>query len=132
MRAAEVEESREAMAASRHGGLVVWLLQRVTGLFLVYALVVHLWAVHVVSNGRLTWETIAARLSGDMAWTVYYGLFIPAVVAHAALGVWSVALDYHPSPGLRRAIAVGLWTAAVALTAYGYLGIRPLLQAAGG
>ncbi len=111
----------------RRGGLAVWLAQRVTGLFLVYALVVHLWAVHVVANGRLTWEVITARLADDTAWTIYYLLFIPAVVAHAALGLWNVVLDYDPGPRFRWGVGLVLWAGALALLAYGYLGIRPLL-----
>lgn len=109
------------------GGLAVWLAQRVTGLFLVYALIVHLWAVHGVASGRLTWAVITARLAGDTAWTIYYVLFIPAVVAHAALGVWSVVLDYNPGTALRRSAGWLLWAGSLALLAYGYLGIRPLL-----
>ncbi len=112
---------------SARGGTALWLLQRVTGLFLVYALVVHLWAVHVVTSGHLTWETITARLADSTAWTVYYLLFIPAVVAHAAVGVWNVVLDYNPRPSLRRAIGVLLWVGGAALLVYGFLGIRPLL-----
>jgi succinate dehydrogenase subunit C len=109
------------------GGLWVWLVQRVSGLFLLYALAVHLWAVHVVSSGRLSWETITARLQDGSAWTVYYALFIPAVVLHAAIGLWSVFLDYNPGTALRRGGLVALWALSLALLAYGYVGIRALL-----
>jgi succinate dehydrogenase hydrophobic anchor subunit len=115
------------VSSGARGGLWGWLGQRVSGLFLVYALAVHLWAVHVVSSGRLSWETITARLQDGPAWTVYYALFVPAVVYHAANGLWGVFLDYHPSPGLRRGGLIALWVAGLALLAYGYVGLRPLL-----
>jgi succinate dehydrogenase hydrophobic anchor subunit len=111
----------------RRGGLWPWLLQRVSGLFLVYALAVHLWAVHVVSAGRLSWDTITARLQDGNAWTVYYLLFIPAVVYHAANGLWGVFLDYNPPTALRRGGLLVLWAGSLALLAYGYVGIRALL-----
>ena len=111
----------------RRGGLWPWLLQRASGLFLAYALIAHLWAVHVVSSGRLNWETITARLQDGNAWTIYYALFIPAVVYHAANGLWGVFLDYAPGPALRRGGLAVLWAGSLALLAYGYVGIRALL-----
>ncbi|HKI98974.1 MAG TPA: hypothetical protein VKB51_10915 [bacterium] len=111
----------------RRGGLWAWLLQRVSGLFLVYALAVHLWAVHVVSSGRLSWDAITARLQAGHAWTIYYALFVPAVLYHAANGLWGVFLDYAPSPALRRVGLIVLWAGSFALLAYGYVGLRALL-----
>ena len=116
----------EAQPAGRLDSLL-WLLQRVSGLFLAYALVVHLWAVHVVESGQLSWDIVTSRLQDGSMWTVYYMLFIPAVVFHAANGVWGVALDFGPSRGVRRALGAAFWLGGVALVVYGYVGIRPLL-----
>ncbi len=104
-----------------------WLLQRVSGLFLVYALGVHLWTVHVVDSGRLNWEVITTRLQDGSSWTVYYLLFIPAVVYHAFNGMWGIVLDYDPPASLRRPLQVVFWISGFTLLLYGYLGIRPLL-----
>lgn len=114
-------------SAVRQRGLAGWLLQRVSGLFLAYALAVHLWTVHVVNIDQLTWQTITARLQDGSAWTIYYLLFVPAVVFHAANGLWAVVLDYAPGPGLRRGLGWALWLGALALLVYGYFGLRPLL-----
>ena len=104
-----------------------WLLQRVSGLFLVYALGVHLWTVHVVDSGRLNWEVITTRLQDGSSWTIYYLLFIPAVVYHAFNGMWGIVLDYDPPAYLRRPLLVLFWVMGVALLLYGYAGILPLL-----
>ncbi len=104
-----------------------WLLQRVSGLFLVYALGVHLWTVHVVDSGCLNWEVITTRLQDGSSWTIYYLLFIPAVVYHAFNGMWGIVLDYDPPAYLRRPLLVLFWVMGVALLLYGYAGIRPLL-----
>jgi len=114
-------------ALPAEGGLWGWLLQRVSGIFLAYAVAVHLWTVHVVNAGHLTWEVIAGRLQDGPLWTVYYLLFIPALVFHAANGLWRITLDYGPSRRFRQPLLAALWGAGLALTAYGYFGIRPLL-----
>ncbi|MCZ6626886.1 MAG: hypothetical protein O7E56_01530 [SAR324 cluster bacterium] len=108
-----------------------WLLQRVSGIFLFYALGVHLWTVHYVNSGQLTWEVITARLQDGALWTVYYLLFIPAVVYHASNGLWGIVLDYNPRPVPRRALLALFWGAGLALLIYGYFGMRPLLGQAG-
>ena len=111
--------------------MAAWLLQRVTGIFLVYALGVHLWTVHVVDSGQLTWQVITARLQDDALWSIYYLLFIPAVIYHAANGLWGVVSDYNPSPARRRMLLLVFWLGGVALLIYGYFGIRPLLGQGG-
>ena len=108
-------------------GMLSWLLQRLSGLFLVYALAVHLWTVHVVDSGRLNWEVITTRLQDGSSWTIYYLLFIPAVVYHAFNGMWGIVLDYDPPAAWRRPLLGLFWIMGVVLLTYGYVGIRPLL-----
>lgn len=109
-----------------------WLLQRVSGLFLTYALAVHLWTVHVVEADRLTWATITARLGDSTNWTLYYALFVPAVIYHALNGVWGIVLDYAPGPAARRTVGAGLWAVGLGLLVWGYFGLQPLIAGAGG
>ena len=125
-----LEGSGGARAGRTHS-MLGWLMQRVTGILLVYALGVHLWTVHVVDSGRLNWEVITARLADDTLWSIYYLLFIPAVVYHAANGLWGITMDYNPSPSLRRGLLAVFWAGGLALLVYGYFGIRPLLGQGG-
>ena len=124
---------RPAGGAGAHGaagarrGAAGWLLQRVSAIFLVYALGVHLWTVHVVNSGRLTWGVLAARLQDNGLWTAYYFLFIPAVVFHALNGLWGILLDFGPPPRARAVLGAVFWAAGLGLLLYGYFGIRPLL-----
>ena len=108
-------------------GTASWLLQRVSGLFLAYGLAVHLWAVHVVDSGRLTWDVVTMRLQDGSSWSVYYALFVPAVVLHALNGVWGIVLDFDPPRRLRPTLRAVFWLGGLALMVYGYMGIRPLL-----
>ncbi len=108
-------------------GMLSWLLQRVSGIFLVYAVIVHLWTVHYVHGDQLAWEAIRLRLQDGGSWTLYYFLFIPAVLYHAFNGIWGIVLDYGPSPVIRRFCATGLWIGGLGLIAYGYLGLKSLI-----
>ena len=103
-----------------------WLMQRVSGIFLAYAMVVHLWTVNVVNQGNLNWQTISARLQEDNFWFIYYMLFIPAVIYHAFNGLWSIFMDYNPSPSLKRLTGWLFWIGGIGLTIYGYFGLKPL------
>jgi len=87
-------------------GLFAWLMQRVSGVFLAYALVIHLWTVNVVNQGELNWQTISSRLQEGNFWFIYYMLFIPAVIYHAFNGLWSIVLDYNPSPAKQRLLGI--------------------------
>ena len=107
-------------------GMFGWLMQRVSGIFLAYAMVVHLWTVNVVNQGNLNWQTISARLQEDNFWFIYYMLFIPSVIYHAFNGLWSIFMDYNPSPSLKRLTGWLFWIGGIGLTIYGYFGLKPL------
>ena len=103
-----------------------WLMQRVSGIFLAYAMVVHLWTVNVVNQGDLNWQTITVRLQEGNFWFIYYILFIPAVIYHAFNGLWSIFMDYNPSQSLKRLTGWLFWIGGIVLTIYGYYGLKPL------
>ena len=108
--------------------MLPWLLQRISGIFLAFAVIVHIWIVHYVHADRLTWETITVRLQDGTLWTIYYVLFIPAVVYHAFNGIWGIVLDYSPSPVIRRTWVMGLWIGGILLFTYGYFGLKALIN----
>ena len=112
---------------TKQQGMAGWLLQRVSGIFLAYALAVHLWTVHNVNMDRLTWDVITSRLQDGVYWTVYYLLFVPAVVYHAMNGLWGIVLDYDPSPRWRGFWAALLWVCGAGLMISGYFGLKPLM-----
>lgn len=107
-------------------GLFGWLLQRISGIFLAYALIVHLWTVNVVNRGELNWQTISTRLQDGNSWFIYYMLFIPAVVYHAFNGLWSIVLDHGLSESRQKWVECLFWLAGIGLTIYGYFGLQPL------
>ena len=111
----------------RQQGMLPWLFQRVSGIFLAFTIAVHLWIAHIVHADQLTWETITVRMQDGVVWTIYYLLFIPVVVYHAFNGIWGIVLDYGPSPVIRRFCATCLWIGGLGLVAYGFLGLKSLI-----
>lgn len=116
----------QAQTTIEKRGLFSWLMQRASGVFLAYALVVHLWTVNVVNQGALNWQTISSRLQDENFWFIYYMLFVPAVVCHACNGLWGIFLDYSPSATNKRLTGWLFFIGGVGLTIYGYFGLQPL------
>jgi len=109
--------NRTRSLGSAHRGLMEWLVQRVTSIYL-GGFVVYL-IVHLLLNPVKTyaaWSDYFARGGVRLAW----GLFFMSLLLHAWVGVRSIYLDYVKPTGLRFAvtiatalglIALGLWAA---------------------
>ncbi|RJP72578.1 MAG: succinate dehydrogenase, hydrophobic membrane anchor protein [Candidatus Abyssobacteria bacterium SURF_17] len=85
--------------AQQHG-LWPWLLQRVTGLYLVFGMAVHI-IVLPLSKEAITFESVAARLQSPW-WVLFDFSLLSVCVYHGFNGLWSVFLDFNPSERLRQ------------------------------
>ena len=86
---------------SRHGGLLEWLLQRATAVFMlafVPAMLVYFWLNPV--TGFADWQARMSQLWMQLAWL----LFVLALLVHGWAGVKSVLMDYVHPLGLRMAL----------------------------
>ena len=111
-------------------GTYGWFLQRITGLFLAFFLIVHLNVMHFAGGSlRLDFETVTQRLQSSSLWAIYYFLFVPAVVFHGLNGIWGVFLDYQPSIKTKKVFLILLWLVGVGLTLFGAWGLIPLFYA---
>ena len=85
---------REEIIQEHAGGMWPWLLQRVTAVILLLGLAVHLFALHIVNLGSLSYDNVAAttRLGG-----LHRGrlrICSAAGLFHALNGLRMVLLDY--------------------------------------
>lgn len=101
-------------------GFWSWVLQRISGLFLIFFLGLHVLAIHFSKDWKVTAATVAARLGENPLWALFYYLFIPLAVYHGLNGVWGIILDYAPSQPVRRGWGACLWVVGVGLTGFGY------------
>jgi succinate dehydrogenase membrane anchor subunit len=108
------------------GGMWPWLFQRITAVVLIVGLAVHLFALHVVNLGSLSYDNVAGRLSSGFFVVVDFAL-LGAGLFHALNGLRTVLLDYGFRGGRRTALTVGLWVVGVAAFAYGTWALWPWL-----
>jgi succinate dehydrogenase hydrophobic membrane anchor protein len=104
-------------------GLWPWLLQRISGAYLVFGMAVHV-IVLPLGKEAITFESVSARLQHG-CWLVFDLLLLAACVYHGFNGLWSVLLDFNPSLNIRRLIAWGLVVFGLIWTAYGVFVLVP-------
>lgn len=84
-------------------GMWSWLLQRVTGVLLVFYLFLHLYVLHFAGEGATTFDAIAARLR-----TPFFKFFdltlLALVIFHGLNGVRAVLIDFGLSAGAQRIV----------------------------
>ena len=127
MRKLELQDIQEKRTTR---GVYGWLLQRITGLFLAFFLIVHLNVMHF-SQGSLEidFAAVTQRLQSSPFWGIFYLLFVPAVVFHGLNGIWGIYLDYQPGPRAKKSVLAILWLIGIGLTLYGAWGLVPLFYA---
>lgn len=105
---------------------LTWLLQRITGLFLVVFLFTHINVNHLALGDRIIdFSLVNTRLAGSLGWKIFYILFVPCCVFHAMNGLWGILADYRPSETFRKLAMAALWLIGLALT---YIGADTLIN----
>jgi succinate dehydrogenase hydrophobic membrane anchor protein len=107
-------------------GLWSWLMQRVTGAILVVGMAVHIFILPL-SGKTITFETVSARLR-HAGWLIFDLVLLAACLYHGFNGLWSVLLDFKPSPGFRRLSAQVLTGLGVLLLIYGAFALVPFTR----
>ena len=104
----------------RSGGAFWWLFQRISGGFLLLALLVHFWVLHFfpVEGGTITYETVMSRL-GHPLWKAFDMLFLIFAIYHGMNGAMMLVHDYIKRPGIRTTVVALLWTGALYLLILG-------------
>lgn len=94
----------EQMAAQRDRSGSMWLVQAISGIFLVGLLGVHMIAHHfVVEGGLRDYQQVLDYVSNPVV-LVLEILFVIFAVVHALLGVKAIITDLRPSAGTLRAV----------------------------
>ncbi|MBI5119175.1 succinate dehydrogenase, hydrophobic membrane anchor protein [Candidatus Poribacteria bacterium] len=83
-------------------GLWSWLLQRVTGAYLIFGMAVHI-IVLPLGKGTITFDSVASRLR-QPGWALFDFLLLTVCVYHGFNGLWSVFTDFNPPAKLRQGI----------------------------
>ena len=87
-------------------GLWPWLLQRITGAYLVFGMAVHV-IVLPLGKDAITFESVSERLQNP-CWVIFDCVLLSVCVYHGFNGLWSVFLDFNPPQKLRRGVGWGI------------------------
>jgi succinate dehydrogenase membrane anchor subunit len=112
----------------QRGGMWLWLAQRISAVILLFGLLTHLIATHILSIGELSYENIAERLQSGFFVTVDV-LLLAAAVFHALNGSRMVLLDYLFSDiAKRRILDLVLLTFGLLAFAFGLWALWPWIS----
>ncbi len=96
-----------------------WLLQRITGIFLAFFLILHFQVLHFTKAWKLDFSVVTQRMNST-GWVIFYCIFVPAGLFHAFNGAWQVIHDYRPKAGTQAAVKTILWILGIAISVWGY------------
>ncbi|MDI6732766.1 MAG: succinate dehydrogenase, hydrophobic membrane anchor protein [Planctomycetota bacterium] len=83
-----------------------WFLQRLTGLVLAVALIIHIVVLHFSGDSPVSCQAVRERLSNPL-WFVFYIIFLSATLFHALNGLYEIVQDYKPSRKVNLVLTVG-------------------------
>ena len=95
----------------------LFVLQRMSAMFLAPLVIVHLVLILYAVRGGLTADEILARTQGSIGWTLFYGVFVLAASVHAPIGVRNVLREWTSWRG--HSLDVAMLVLATALMASG-------------
>ena len=79
---------------SRRTETLLWVAQRASAAVLAVCVLVHLATIIYAVQGGLTGAEILARTQGNVAWLVFYTVFVLAVAVHAPIGLKAVLAEW--------------------------------------
>jgi len=93
----------------------LWIAQRASAVVLAVCVVVHLAPVVYAVPGGLSAAEILGRTRGNVAWLVFYSVFVLAVAVHAPIGLRSVLGEWLGWRGRTREVFLVLLAGLIAL-----------------
>jgi fumarate reductase subunit C len=96
----------------------LFVAQRLTAFVLALAVTVHLGTILYAIRGGLTAGEILARTHGNVAFMLFYSVFVIAVAIHAPIGLRSIVREWTPWRG--RSLDIALLLFALALIMLGF------------
>jgi succinate dehydrogenase / fumarate reductase membrane anchor subunit len=113
------------------GGAFAWFFQRISGVFLLIALLAHFWVLHYSNNGDVTFNLVAQRLSTPL-WKTIDLTFLVMAIIHGFYGFLMVIRDYVHNHNLRLVLVSLVWTVGIIVGVLGTLTIIAFKAPGGG
>ena len=100
----------------------LWILQRKSAGVLALCVLVHLATMVVAIRGGLSAAEILGRTRGNVAWLVFYTVFVLSVAVHAPIGLRGILGEWLGWRGASRD-----WFVAAVAVALAVLGMRAVI-----
>ena len=113
------------------GGAFAWFFQRISGAFLLIALLAHFWVLHYSSSGEVTFTIVAQRLATPL-WKTIDLTFLVMAIIHGFYGFLMVIRDYIHNSNWRLVLVSLVWTVGLIVAVLGSLTIIAFKAPAGG
>ncbi|MFH1863064.1 MAG: succinate dehydrogenase, hydrophobic membrane anchor protein [bacterium] len=113
------------------GGAFAWFFQRISGAFLLLALLAHFWVLHYSNDGEVTFQIVAQRLATPL-WKTIDLAFLFFVIIHGFNGFIMVIHDYVHKHNLRLALVSLVWVLGIVIGILGFITILTFQPLAGG
>lgn len=114
------------------GGAFAWFFQRISGAFLLAALLAHFWVLHYANDGQVTALIVAQRLATPL-WKTIDLTFLVLAIIHGFNGFIMLIHDYVHHHNIRLALVSLVWIVGIVI---GLMGIITVVSfqppAAGG
>ena len=95
----------------------LWYAQRISAMVLALCVLVHLVTILYAMRGGLSAVEILARTRGNVAFALFYGVFVLSVVVHTPIGLGRIAEEWLSWRG--RGLQVALMLIAFLLATTG-------------
>src|SRR2546429_9298561 len=95
----------EGRVVSAKAQSLLWIAQRASAALLALCVIVHLVTIIYAVQGGLSAAEIFGRTRGNVAWFIFYSIFVLGVAVHAPIGLRSVFIEWLAWRGRSRAVA---------------------------
>ncbi|MBU0519513.1 succinate dehydrogenase [bacterium] len=113
------------------GGAFAWFFQRISGVFLLAALLAHFWVLHYSSDGEITFQIVAQRLATPL-WKTIDLTFLLFAIIHGFNGFIMAIHDYVHSKNIRLLLVGAVWMVGIIIGILGMLTIITFKVPGGG
>jgi fumarate reductase subunit C len=94
----------------------LWYAQRISAMVLALCVLVHLVTILYAIHGGLSAAEILGRTRGNLAFALFYVVFVMSVVVHAPIGLARIAQEWLNWQGRWVHISLLILAAAMAIT----------------
>ena len=94
----------------------LWYAQRISAMILGICVAIHLLIIFYAIRGGISAQEILGRTQGNVAFALFYEIFVLSCFVHAPIGVANILQETVPKTGLAKPIS---WVLAIAILALG-------------